>query len=55
MYWMAILSVNYEFKPELFKQAISCNDIKELTDAEVKTLTGCDPGVIPPIGKLFDM
>ena len=53
-FYLAVLSAARRFSNKDFKKLIGVKNIKFATPEEVKKVTGCIPGAVPPFGSLFN-
>ncbi len=51
---LAVLSASSKADLKKLKQILKVKEISMATEQEVKTITGCIPGAVPPFGSLFE-
>ena len=53
LFTLAVMSASKKFSWKLVKKVLKAKNIRFATVEEVKSVTGCFPGAVPPFGSTF--
>ena len=53
LFTLAVMSASKKFSWKLVKKVLKAKNIRFATVDEVKSVTGCLPGAVPPFGSVF--
>ena len=53
--FLTVMSASEQMDSKAFKKLIKRKNLKFASEEEVKTITGCLPGAVPPFGSIFEL